>query len=1104
MRFRPFVGVLGLALIALLRSATPAAALEECRLLRQPDVQGDRIVFVYAGDLWTVARGGGVAWRLTSHEGYESMPRFSPDGRTIAFTGQYDGNTDVFTIPVEGGEPVRLTWHPGTDQVVDWYPDGGSVLFRSARASAPPRFDRFFKIPARGGFEEPLPLPMAGFGAFSPDANVLAYVFPQYDRRTWKRYRGGSCPDIWTYDFKQNRSEKIVDWKGPDEWPMWYGRTLYYSSDRGGRTINLWAYDLDRKTHRQVTHFDEYDVKWPAIGTDAIVLENGGYLYVLDLPGEKLQKLQVLVPDDKPATRAEYRDVEKWITDFALSPSAKRAVFAARGDLFTVPAEKGDARLLVGTPGARERDPAWSPDGKWVAYLSDQTGEYEIWVTGSDGKVAARQVTKGADTFRFPLLWSPDSKKLAFSDKTFTVWWCDVATGKLTKVDKSDDYEIHDYTWSADSRWLAYSKPNAASFNQLMLYSLEQGKPVVVSGGMTNDFNPAFSPDGKYLYFVSNRTLNPQYGPFEVDFQFGPTAKIYALTLQDSLLTPVPPQSDEESAEKKDEGGKDAGKGEKDGKGGKSGAADAAGKEAEPAPMKIDLDGIATRVAALPVPVGRYGALAAFKGKLLFATFEPGDDDGGRGAGTIKSFDLEKRETKTILSGVTGLAYSKDGGKLLYRSEGGFGVVDAAPDQKPGDGKLKTEGLMTTVDPRQEWRQIFDEAWRMERDFYYDPNMGGLDWKAMGERYRQLLPYVAHRSDLDYVLGELQGELATSHTYVYPSGDLPQVRRVDTGLLGADYQLDAKSGRYRFQTLYRDRDWNSSVEAPLGMPGIQAKEGDYLLAVNGRDVRAPLNLYAAFEGTTGRQTQISVGSSPDDPKPRTYTVKPVASEASLRYTAWVRANRDKVAKATGGRIAYIHIPDTATPGIQEFAKQYYPQVDKQGLIVDERFNGGGNDPFFYISRLALRTLNYWAIRDGRDQRSPAHAIDGPKCMLINQFAGSGGDAFPNYFRNVGVGPLIGMRTWGGLVGYAHAPVLMDGVQITTPDIGMWDPVKREWAIENHGVDPDIEVENTPSEVVAGHDPQLERAIQWTLDQLAKNPPQRPERPPYKVQEGLKK
>jgi tricorn protease len=1099
MRLNLLAGVAGLALAALLRSATPAAALEECRLLRQPDIQGDRIVFVYAGDLWTVARGGGVAKRLTSHEGVESLPRISPDGKTVAFTAEYDGNVDAYTVPVEGGEPTRLTWHPVPDQVAEWYPDGKSILVRSRRASAPVRYDRFFKVPAQGGFEEMLPLPIAGYASFSPDGNQIAYVYPQYDRRTWKRYQGGNAPDLWTYDFKKNVSEQITDWKGADEWPMWHGRTLYYTTDRGGRTINLWAYDLDQKTHRQVTKFTDYDVKWASIGSDAIVFERGGYLYVMDLPGETPNKIQVLVPSDKPATRGEYRNVSQWLTDFDVSPSAKRAVFAARGDLFTVPAEKGDVRVLVGTPGARERDPAWSPDGKWIAYLSDQSGEYEIWVVGSDGATPPRQVTSGGGTFRFAPRWSPDSKKLAFADKTFTVWWCDVASGKVTRADKSDVWEIHDYVWSPDSRWLAYSKPIVTGFSRLVLYSLDQAKAVTITDGMTNDYSPAFDPDGKYLYFVSNRTLRPTYGPFEQDFQFDATARIYAMTLRDTLLTPVPPQSDEETAAeaKKDEGSKD-----QEAKGDK--AKEAGKKEAEVAPLRIDLEGIGSRVAALPIPVGRYGGLAAFKGKLLFGDFQPGGpSDDGPGRGSIKFFDLEKRETKAILSGVTGFAYSKDGGKVLYQTPDGFGIVEAAEGKKPGDGKLETASLTTWVDPRQEWRQIFDEAWRTERDYYYDPNMGGLDWKAMGERYRQLLPYVAHRTDLDYVVGELQGELSTSHTYVYATGDLPRVARTEVGILGADYSLDAKSGRYRFTTIYRDRDWNSDVEAPLGMPGIGVKEGDYLLAVNGRPLKSPENLYAAFVGTTGKQTRITVGSTPADPKPRTYTVKPVASEASVRYTAWVKANREKVAKATDGRIAYIHVPNTTTEGIQEFTKQYYPQVDKQGIIVDERYNAGGNDPYFYTHRLADRTLNYWSIRDGLDQRTPASAIDGPKCMLINQFAGSGGDNFPNYFRRQAIGPLIGKRTWGGLVGYSYEHPLIDGAAITAPDVGMWDPVKRQWVIENYGVDPDIEVENTPSEVVAGHDPQLERAIQWCLDELQKNPPYRPERPPYKVQEGLK-
>jgi tricorn protease len=1102
MRFRPYALRLATALFALLGAAAPAAALEECRLLRQPDIQGDRIVFVYAGDLWTVARGGGLAVRLTSHEGREAFPKLSPDGRTVAFTAEYDGNVDAFTIPVEGGEPTRLTWHPQADQVAEWYPDGRAILLRSPRASSLPRFDRFLKVPAGGGFEETLPLPTAGYASLSPDGGQVAYVSPSYDNRTWKRYRGGDAPQIWTYDFRRNVSERITDWPGPNEWPMWHGRTIYYASDRGGRTANLWAYDLDAKTHRQVTRFEEYDVKWPSLGSDAIVFENGGHLHVLDLPGGAPRKLQVLVPDDKPAARAGYRNVSKWITDFDLSPSAKRAVFAARGDLFTVPAEKGDPRLLVGTPGARERDPAWSPDGRWIAYLSDQTGEYELWVTGSDGKTAPRRVTTGGATFRFAPRWSPDSKKLAFSDKTCTLWWCDAATGRLTKVDQGRHGEIHDYAWAPDSRWLAYSKANAAGFQQLQLHALG-GAVTTVSAGMTDDFSPAFDPAGDYLYFVSRRTLNPEFGAFELNFQFSATDRIYAMTLRDTLLTPVSPQSDEETGEaKKDEGaGKDAKTETKDAKGGK----DEPAKTDEPKPVRIDLAGIATRVAAIPVPPARYAGVNAFKGKLVFFTLDPPDPDSdGPGTGSFKLFDLEKREVKTILSGVdaTG-AVSKDGGRVLYKSGETYGIVDAAEGKKAGDGKLATGQLTTLLDPRREWMQMFDEAWRLERDFYYDPAMGGLDWKAVGERYRALVPHVAHRSDLNYVLGELQGELSTSHAYV-GGGDAAQPRRVDVGLLGADYELDAASGRYRFKTVYRARDWNSDVEAPLGMPGVRVEEGDYLLEVDGRPVRAPENVFAAFVGTTGKQTRVTVGRSANDPQARTYTVKPVASETSLRYTAWVDGNREKVAKATGGRIAYIHVPNTSIQGIQEFSKQYYPQVDRQGIIVDERFNGGGFIPDFFTERLRRTTLAYWSTRDGDDFRTPATAIDGPKCILINQYAGSGGDAFPHYFRQLGIGPLIGMRTWGGLVGISHNLPLVDGGVVTLPDFGMWGPAKSEWVIENHGVDPDIEVENTPSEMVAGRDPQLERAIEWALDQLAKDPPRKPARPPYKVQEGLKK
>ena len=1092
--------------LAIAGFAPAAHALEECRLLRQPDIEGDHIVFVYAGDLWTVARAGGVATRLTTHDGVERFPQLSPDGNTVAFTGEYDGNVDVYTVPIVGGEPTRLTWHPGDDQVAGWYPDGKSVLFRSTRASAPTRFDRFFKIPAAGGFEEMLVLPTAGYCSFSPDARKIAFVSPSYDRRTWKRYRGGNAPDIWIYDFAGNQSEKITDWAGPDEWPMWHGNTVYYCSDRDGRTANLWAYDVDKKTHRQVTHFTDYDVKWPSLGSDAIVFENGGYLYVMDLPAEKPVRIKVLVPDDKPGARAEVRNVSAWITDWDLSPSAKRAVFAARGDLFTVPAENGDPRNLTQTPGARERDPAWSPDGKWVAYLSDQSGEYEIHVIGSDGKTPARQVTHGGGTFRFGPRWSPDSKKLAFSDKTMTLWWCDVATGKLAKVDKSDWGEFHDYRWAPDSRWIAYSMPLATGFDRLMLYNVEGGAPTAVTDGMTDDVEPVFDPEGKYLYFISRRTVAPEFGAFELDFQFRVTDKIYALALRDSLPSPAAPKSDEEtgagaeSGKSKDaSGGKaDATKG--DAKAAKAGDGD---KTAAAAPVAIQLDGLGARCAVMPIPPGSYTGLTAFKDKLVYLSQDAANpEDDAPGHASIHVFDLDKRKDQVVIAKVNAAyAAAQDGAKLLYRSGDTYGIVEASEGKKSGDGKLATGSLMALVDPRQEWRQMFDEAWRLERDFYYDPAMGGLDWKAIGERYRQLVPFVAHRADLSYLLGELQGELSTSHTYV-SGGDMPQAAKVDVGLLGADYALDAASGLYRFKTIYRDRDWNSKIAAPLGEPGIGVHEGDLLLAVNWRPVKATENLFAAFVNTTGKQTTIKVGASASDPKPRSYTVVPIANEASLRYATWVAGNRAKVAKATNGQVAYIHVPSTSINGIQEFTKQYYPQVDKHGIIVDERFNSGGFIPDFFVERLWRKTWVAWSNRDGGGTRTPSTGIDGPKCILINEYAGSGGDAFPFYFHMQGLGPVIGKRTWGGLVGISHGLPLQDGGSITMPDFGMYDPRTGQWLVENHGVDPDIEVENAPHLLVEGRDPQLERGIQYCLEQLKTSPPVAAKKPEYKVQEGL--
>ena len=1084
---------LALSLLLIALAAPAAHALEECRLMRMPDIQGDRIVFVYAGDLWTLPRTGGTAQRITSYEGLELLPKFSPDGASIAFTGEYDGNTDAFVIPASGGEPKRLTFHPSIDQVAEWYPDGKSVLIRSARASNIQRYDRFFRVPAAGGLEELLKLPTAGYASLSADANLIAFVSPSYDRRTWKRYRGGNAPNLWVYDFKANKSQNITaDWEGPDEWPMFHGRTVYYCSDRNGKTANVWAYDLDKKTQRQVTTFTDYDVKWPSVGSDAIVFENGGWLYVMDLPSEKLTKLSVMVPDDKPAARASYRSVEDWMTGMDLSPSGKRAVIEARGELFSVPAEKGDVRNLTNTPGARERDPVWSPDGKWIACWSDASGEYQLTVLSADGKFPAKQITKEPATFRYALVWSPDSKKLAFADKTARLWWVDATTGKTTQVDKNEFSEIRQYAWSPDSRWIAYVKATDADFGVIWMHSLASNRSTAVTDGMSDDSSPSFDPDGKYLYFVSRRTFRPEFGGFELNMLFSATDKLYAMTLDATTASPVAPESDEEGAEEPAKDDEKSGKDEK----GKSGK-DKAEKSAAETVTKVDLEGLGHRIAELPVKAGRYPLVAGIKGKVVFLSQDEALDEDFQSPVSIHYFDFEKREEKTVISGVDGsLGLSKDGGKVLYRKDDTVGIVELAEGKKVGDDKLETAEMMAWVEPHAEWMQMFNEAWRLERDFYYDPAMGGLDWKAVGERYRQLVPYVAHRADLNYILGELLGELATSHAYV-GGGDMPKVPKVGVGVLGVDWAVDA-SGYYRLARIHRDRDWNSDVPAPLGEPGLGVRDGDLLLAVNGREVRSPQNVYEAFVGTVGKQTVLKLGSSPNDPKPRTVTVKPAASEASLRYTTWVRENREKVAKATGGRIAYIHVPNTALQGVQEFSKGFYPQVDRQGIIVDERFNGGGFIPDFFVERLMRKTWTYWSNRDRESFRTPAQSIDGPKCILANEYAGSGGDCFPFYFRQQGVGPIIGKRTWGGLVGISRDLPLVDGGSVTMPDFGIYS-TDGKWIIENHGVDPDIEVENTPESGVDGRDLQLEKAIEWSLEQLKTHPPVKPARPAYKKQ-----
>jgi tricorn protease len=1094
-----------LSAIALLVLATPATALAESRLMRQPDIHGNQVTFVYGGDLWTVDRTGGAARKLTNDIGLETFPSFSPDGKTIAFTGEYDGNVDAFTIPATGGEPLRLTFHPGSDRVVTWYPDGSGILFRTGRGSYTYRIEQFYKVSREGGFAEGVVLPVAGPGTFSPDGKKLAYNLPSMESRTWKRYQGGSAPEIYIYDFKANDTKKITDWTGTDEFPMWYGKTIYFNSDRTGK-LNIYAYDLESGSTRQVTKFDDFDVKWPSLGPDAIVFENGGYLHVLDLPSEKLNKIAVNIEADRVLARSEFRNVSDNIRGIDISPSAKRVVMEARGDIFTAPAKKGTYRNLTNTPAIRERDPAWSPDGRWVAYWSDRSGEYELFVKSQDGKGDERQITHLGKGYGFTPIWSPDSKKLLYSDQSGTVFYVPVNGGDVVRVDKSDQGDIRDYKWSPDSKWIAYSKTGDNLYNSLYLYSLGTKKVLRLSDGMTDDIEPAFDPEGKYLFFRSNRHFNPQFGAYDNEFIFPNSGGLFVMTLAADTPSPILPESDEEEA---GEAGKDK-QDDKDGDEGKAAKKDKDDDDEEKADdtkvadITVDADGIATRIAEIPVDPGNYFGLSASKGKLFYldakdrSPYDDDDEQGGEFA--LRFFDFEEREEETVLDDVNGYGLNKDGSKILVSLGKGHAIIDAKADQKVED-KLALDNIQMMVDPKAEWHQMFADAWRLERDFFYDPSMHGVDWKGIRERYEPLVDHVSHRTDLNYLLGELIGELNCSHAYV-GGGDFPKVPKVGVGLLGADYELDRSSGRYRFQKIYRQSEWNQDVAAPLAAPGVQVKEGDYLISVNGQEVKAPTDVYAYFQNTAGRPITIQVNSKPSVDGAREYTVDPAKSEGELRYTEWVSENRRKVAEATGGRVGYLHVPDTAIRGHVEFSKGFYASVDKDGLIVDGRFNSGGFIPDEMVARLARKQLSYWARREYKPFKTPTLAVDGPKAVVTNEYAGSGGDCLPYFFRAYGLGPVIGKRTWGGLVGISRSIPLMDGGGVTFPDFGFYS-LDGQWVVENHGVDMDIEVEQWPHLVVNGHDPQLERAIQEVMKALETSPPRRPVVPPYPNKAGVK-
>jgi tricorn protease len=1091
------------------REESPSRASETpsgpTRLLRFADISKDKVVFVYAGDLWIAAREGGAARRLTSHVGDELYPKFSPDGKWIAFTGEYDGNPDVYLIPAEGGEPKRLTFHPSNDIVLGWTHDGKNILFRSDRISVPPfRTTRLFLVSPQGGAARPLPVPRGELTSFSPDGNKIAYLETSQESRTWKRYRGGWSLPIAIYDLKKNTYEELPKTAGMDLFPMWHGNGIYFISDRDG-VMNLFHYDLATKQTKKLTDYKEYDIKWPSLGPESIVYENGGLLYEYNLASSKTRNIPIEVRAEDIEARPEFKSVVENIETFSISPSGVRAIVAARGNIFTVPTEHGSIRnLTTDNSSIHELSPAWSPDGKSVAYLSDKTGEYEIYVRSQMGGQDTRITTDGG-IYRYGPVWSPDNKKLLYWDKAHQLWYVDIDDKKPVVVNKGDYGDLADGSWSPDSRWIAYSKTHRRGSNDVFLYSLDTKKITEVSGGFYNDTNPVFDPDGKYLYFISTRYFYPSAGQLDQRYNYYSTDGVFAVTLKADEASPFAPQSDEEKAaeekkdEKKDDKKASDAKPDKQKKDEKKDEK----KEEPPKPLQIDLDGIESRVAPVPIPAGILTALAVRKDKFFYLATpqearQAGTEDDDKPQNILHVYDVAKREDKVLLEGIDTYNLDKEGKKVIYKARDVYGVVDAEPGKaRVGEGKLDLSGLQVQVDPREEWRQIFHEAWRIERDFYWDPNMTGHDWKKIGDRYEALMPWVAHRSDLNYIIGEMIAELSTSHTYV-GGGDQPKRPHVGVGMLGADFVADG--GYYRIAKIYPGENWIEAARSPLTDPGLKVKAGDYLISVNGHEARTDRDVYAYFQNLAGKLVTLKINSKPATEGAWEIAVKPANDENGVRYLDWIEANRRKVAEATGGRIGYMHVPDTTIPGIIAFDKQFIAQLGKDGVIVDERCNSGGQIPDFYTEKLARQLLTVLASREDKDQPWPPVAIYGPKVMIVNELAGSGGDAFPWFFHREKIGPIVGTRTWGGLVGISRSVPLRDGGSVTAPETAFWSPDNGgEWIVENHGVDPDYVVPQRPDLVVSGHDPQLEKAIELAREALKdyKTLPPRPKYPAVK-------
>lgn len=1055
----------------------------DTRLMEQPAIGKSHIAFVYANDLWVSNLDGSHPKRLTIDEGIESNPVFSPDGKLIAFSAEYEGNEDVYIVSVNGGIPKRLTWHPINDNVLGFTPDGKSVLFNSQRTIHTNRYTKLYEVSIDGSYPKELEIPNAWHATYSPDGNHMAYTPIRERFHQWKNYRGGTIATIWIFSFKDKSIVKIPQPTGGsnDVQPMWRGDEIYFLSDRNGE-FNLFSFNTASKEIIQHTQFTDFPIINAKLDTNTIIFEQAGYIHLYDIIQKTSKKLKIGIATDLLELRKRYVKGRKHIRSAAISPSGKRVVFDYRGEIITIPEKKGDPRNLTLSPGSHEKYPAWSSDGKNIAYFSDASGEYKLHIKSQDGKGSPEVFELSGTGFYAHAKWSPDSKKISFVDNGRNLYILDIASKEIKKIANDEHYFPGAFRnlfgdWSPDSNWIAYSKIIDSNFEQIFLYSLKDSKSYPVSDGYSNANEPVFDPEGKYLYFFASTDAGPLVSWFDQSNQdMSITNSIYLVTLQKETISPLARESDEEELEEKEEDDqKDENKKENDNK---------------QKTIQIDLKNIQNRIIALPIEAGHYYGLGLGEtAKILFINFDPNNS---KKPAKLNQYNLKERKKEEIME-LESYIVSSNGKKMVYKTKTTWGITEIGKKPKHGEGVLNVNAIEVKMDPVEEWKNIFEEAWRINRDYFYDPEMHGSDWKGMKKKYTQFLPHLSSRNDLNRVIQWMCSELSVGHHRLIGRGEqLHRSKKVSGGLLGADYKI--VNNKYQFKKIYGGLNWNPELRSPLTEPGINVNIGDYLLAVNGKELSGNENIFSFFENKANKIIEITVGPNPNLKDSRVSKITPITHEYALRNRDWVEGNLKKVQDATNGQVAYVYVPNTAKVGHEYFKRYFFPQANKKAIIIDERYNGGGQIADYYINLLLNPYQSHWNYRYGKDSKTPSASIQGPKVMIIDETAGSGGDMLPWMFRKFKVGTLVGKRTWGGLVGILGFPEFIDGASVTAPNVAIW--TEEGFIVENVGVAPDIEVEQLPSEIIKGKDPQLEKAIEVILQELKNNPQKKPVRPPY--------